>query len=97
MCEGSPSNQSMNENILNQTELVMANNFKKYRTRLGLRQLDIACKLGFNSTAQLSHWEKGFSVPSLIYLFKLEEIYMLHHMNYIQSYITILKQLKPKV
>jgi transcriptional regulator with XRE-family HTH domain len=65
----------MKENILNQTELVMANNLKKYRNRLGLRQLDIACKLGFNSTAQLSHWEKGFAVPSLINLFKLAALY----------------------
>lgn len=49
----------MNENILNQTELVMADNLNKYRTKLELRQLNIACKLGFYSTTQLSHWKKA--------------------------------------
>ncbi len=42
---------------------------------MGLRQLDVACKLGFTTTDRISHWEKGQAYPSIVNLFKLAGIY----------------------
>lgn len=46
-----------------------------YRKQAGLRQVDVAAKLGFTSTDRISHWEKGQAFPSVTNLFKLSAIY----------------------
>jgi transcriptional regulator with XRE-family HTH domain len=46
-----------------------------YRKQAGLRQVDVAARLGFTSTDRISHWEKGQAFPSVINLFKLSAIY----------------------
>ena len=40
----------------------------------GLRQIDVAHKLGHSSSDRISHWEKGIAVPGLVNLFKLSII-----------------------
>jgi transcriptional regulator with XRE-family HTH domain len=47
----------------------------KHRNRLGLKQIDIARKLGLSDTAMISRWEQGVSMPSLEYVLKLSIIY----------------------
>ncbi len=51
------------------------NNLKRLRKEAGLRQIDIAERLGHTSADRVSHWEKGLAVPGLINLFKLSIIY----------------------
>ncbi len=41
----------------------------------GLKQTDIAKKLGLSSTAIISRWERGLAKPSLEYVLKLSLIY----------------------
>ncbi len=54
---------------------IITNNLKEFRTEVGLRQLDVACRLGFISTERISKWEKGLAFPSMFNLFKLAVIY----------------------
>jgi transcriptional regulator with XRE-family HTH domain len=42
---------------------------------LGLRQIDIAKRLGHASPDRVSHWEKGLVLPGAINLLKLSIIY----------------------
>ena len=51
------------------------NNLRAYRKQAGLRQIDVACKLGFSTTDRISRWEKGQGYPHMINLFKLAVIY----------------------
>jgi len=51
------------------------NSLKKHRKVLGYKQIDVALLLGFNNTARISRWEKGFSFPNTINLIKLSIIY----------------------
>ena len=46
-----------------------------YRKQAGLRQIDVAAKLGFTSTDRISHWEKGTAFPCVTNLFRLSAIY----------------------
>lgn len=46
-----------------------------YRKQAGLRQVDVAARLGLTSTDRISHWEKGKTFPHLVNLFKLSVLY----------------------
>lgn len=49
----------------------MNNNLRRFREAKGLRQVDVADKLGFTSADRLSYWERGMSAPNIINLFRL--------------------------
>lgn len=51
------------------------NTLRAIRKERNLRQLDVACKLGFTTTDRISKREKGMGCPSLVNLFKLAVIY----------------------
>jgi transcriptional regulator with XRE-family HTH domain len=58
-----------------ETKSSIPNMLRHYRKQAGLRQVDVAARLGFVSADRISHWEKGQSFPSVINLFKLSVIY----------------------
>lgn len=51
------------------------NRLREFRKEKGLRQLDVANKLGFKSTDRISKWEKGRSLPGVINLLKMAVLY----------------------
>lgn len=51
------------------------NSLRFYRKQAGLRQVDVAAKLGFTSYDRISHWEKGSAFPSVTNLFRLSALY----------------------
>lgn len=51
------------------------NSLRQYRNAAGLRQVDVAARLGLKNTDRISHWEKGRTLPSITNLFKLSAIY----------------------
>jgi transcriptional regulator with XRE-family HTH domain len=53
----------------------LPNTLKENRKRLGLKQLEVAKKLGINSAERISMWEKGKSFPGIVNLFKLAALY----------------------
>jgi transcriptional regulator with XRE-family HTH domain len=53
----------------------IANMLRLYRKQKGLRQIDVAHRLGFTSPDRISLWEKGRAFPSLTNLFKLSALY----------------------
>lgn len=53
----------------------IANNLREYRTRVGLRQIDVAERLGLDYADRLSRWENGLNLPSIMNLFKLSILY----------------------
>jgi transcriptional regulator with XRE-family HTH domain len=57
------------------TKQPIPNSLRSYRKQAGLRQVDVAARLGFTSTDRISHWEKGQAFPSVTNLFKLSAIY----------------------
>lgn len=59
---------------MNQQKIV-PNSLREYRNRIGLRQIDVAKKLGFCNTNRISRWEKGLSIPSIVNVFRLCIIY----------------------
>lgn len=46
-----------------------------YRKQAGLRQIDVAARLGLKNTDRMSHWEKGIAFPCVTNLFRLSAIY----------------------
>jgi transcriptional regulator with XRE-family HTH domain len=46
-----------------------------YRKQAGLRQVDVAAKLGFTSYDRISDWEQGIAFPNVTNLFKLSALY----------------------
>jgi transcriptional regulator with XRE-family HTH domain len=46
-----------------------------YRKRAGLRQVDVAAKLGFTSYDRISYWENGIAFPSVTNLLRLSLLY----------------------
>lgn len=67
---------SINTNLLNmKTSYYIPNDLRVCRKAAGLRQLDVAQKLGFCTTDRISRWEKGQGNPNMINLFKLAVIY----------------------
>lgn len=51
------------------------NRLKKFRRLFCFSQKQVARLLGLADASLLSRWEKGKSVPSLVYLFRLARIY----------------------
>lgn len=51
------------------------NRLREYRLKAGLRQVDVAERLGFKSTERISRWEKGQAYPHMVNLFKLGRLY----------------------
>ena len=51
------------------------NRLRKFRKQMGYTQLEVALKLGHKCTSQISRWEEGLAMPSVINLFKLSIIY----------------------
>jgi transcriptional regulator with XRE-family HTH domain len=51
------------------------NKLREDRESAGLRQQDIAMRLGLQSTDRISRWEQGQTFPHVINLFKLAAIY----------------------
>jgi transcriptional regulator with XRE-family HTH domain len=57
------------------TKQTVPNMLRFYRKQAGLRQIDVAARLGFMNTDRISHWEKGSAFPNVTNLFKLSAIY----------------------
>src|ERR1044072_1785192 len=53
----------------------IANTLREQRKKAGLRQIDVARKLGFSTAERISQWEKGKTYPHMINLFKLSSIF----------------------
>jgi transcriptional regulator with XRE-family HTH domain len=51
------------------------NSLRLYRKQAGLRQTDVAARLGFTSYDRISHWENGIAFPSVTNLFRLSALY----------------------
>jgi transcriptional regulator with XRE-family HTH domain len=51
------------------------NRLRKYRRLFCFSQKQVAIMLGLTDTSPLSRWEKGISLPNLVYLFRLARIY----------------------
>lgn len=51
------------------------NNLREFRVRAGLRQIDVAKRLGLDCADRLSRWENGLAVPNVVNLLKLAVIY----------------------
>ena len=51
------------------------NTLREHRTRIGLRQIDVAQKLGLDCADRLSRWENGLAIPNIVNLFKLSVLY----------------------
>ncbi len=70
------------------------NRLREYRTKAGLRQVDIAEILGLDCADRLSRWENGLAMPSVVNLFKLCALYqVLPHEVYEKLYENIAKNL----
>jgi transcriptional regulator with XRE-family HTH domain len=57
------------------TKQTVPNMLRHYRKQAGLRQIDVAARLGLKNTDRMSHWEKGVAFPNATNLFKLSAIY----------------------
>jgi transcriptional regulator with XRE-family HTH domain len=51
------------------------NKLKMFRRCQGYSQKKVARLLGFADTSTLSRWERGYSLPSLMQVFRLARIY----------------------
>src|SRR5580692_1702777 len=56
------------------TKQTIPNMLRFYRKQAGLRQVDVAARLGFTSYDRISHWEKGTAFPSVTNLFRLSAL-----------------------
>jgi transcriptional regulator with XRE-family HTH domain len=70
------------------------NRLKKYRRLAGFSQCEAAELLDLKNTSCISRWEKGKSVPSLRYIFKLSLLYRTHPVH---LYPDIWQQLKKEL
>jgi transcriptional regulator with XRE-family HTH domain len=57
------------------TKQPIPNSLRSYRKQAGLRQVDVAAKLGFTSYERISHWENGLAFPSVTNLFRIAALY----------------------
>ncbi len=57
------------------TRKKIINRLRKYRKLMGYTQMQVALKLGYSCTSQISRWEEGLSMPSAINLLKLSIIF----------------------
>lgn len=51
------------------------NSLKKYRMKAGLKQYEVAELLELSHSGNISRWEKGFVLPSLIHLIEFIQLY----------------------
>lgn len=51
------------------------NCLRLYRKRCGLKQQDVARKLGLKSACMISRWEKGLVMPDMENIFMLSLVY----------------------
>lgn len=56
-------------------KIAISNNLKALRLKAGLRQKDVAKKLGLKCEDRISHWERGTAMPSVKNLMRLRRIY----------------------
>ena len=68
------------------------NSLKLYRKQAGLRQTDVATRLGFTSYDRISHWENGIAFPSVTNLFRLSRIYKASPEELYAEYLSILEK-----
>jgi transcriptional regulator with XRE-family HTH domain len=52
-----------------------SNNLRDFRTKAGLRQIDVARLLELDCADRLSRWENGSAMPNIVNLFKLSVLY----------------------
>jgi transcriptional regulator with XRE-family HTH domain len=57
------------------TKQPIPNMLRHYRKQAGLRQVDVAAKLGFTSYDRISLWENGTAFPCVTNLFRLSALY----------------------
>jgi transcriptional regulator with XRE-family HTH domain len=57
------------------TKQPIPNSLRSYRKQAGLRQVDVAARLGFTSYERISHWENGLAFPSVTNLFRIAALY----------------------
>jgi transcriptional regulator with XRE-family HTH domain len=70
------------------------NCLRKYRIASGLKQKDVARKMGLRSASRISRWEKGESIPNIVNAFKLSIIY--HVMND-ALFIVLIRSLREEI
>jgi len=71
------------------------NTLRAHRKQAGLRQLDVANKLGFCTTDRISRWEKGLTFPHMVNLYKLSGIYnVLPHELYGELFTNIVGEMQ---
>ena len=67
---------------------------RKYRIASGLKQKDVARKMGLRSPSRISRWEKGESIPNIVNLFKLAIIY---HVMIDALFIVLIRSLREEI
>lgn len=60
---------------MNYMTTYIPNNLRALRKNVGLRQQDVAAKLGILGIDRISRWEKGLAFPSVPNLYKLAKLY----------------------
>ena len=65
-----------NKNNEIDVKLLISKNIIKYRKKMGLTQLELAEKLNY-SDKTLSKWERGESMPDIVTLKQLADIFMI--------------------
>jgi transcriptional regulator with XRE-family HTH domain len=70
---------------------VVSNRLRRCRKIAGYTQREVARLLGFKNSARISSWEKGFSLPNMVNLFKLSVLY---HTLPNEFYIELYQQLR---
>jgi len=67
---------------------------RKYRIASGLKQKDVAKKMGLRSPSRISRWEKGESIPNIVNAFKLAIIY---HVMIDALFIVLIRSLREEI
>lgn len=79
------------------THKIILNRLRKFRKQMGYSQKDVSIMLGHKCTSQVSRWEEGLSMPSIINLFKLSVIYSrLPTDLYLDLYLNLKRALSEK-
>jgi len=71
------------------------NALRFYRKQAGLRQVDVAARLGFTSYDRISHWENGLSFPSVTNLFRLSALYKVPADDLYREFVKVLSASVP--
>jgi len=70
------------------------NCLRKYRIASGLKQRDVASKMGLKSPSRISLWEQGKDVPNIVNAFKLAIIY---HVMIDALFIVLIRNLREEI